>query len=143
MRGVNAFVIGQDTLGEVLAYHRFLAIDRFDTFLKYENKSKKLPVNATRLVTLEHEAHVLQSLQEFLRRCMSHYETTIEEDKRLLASLTLTFNQRNMVVLRMKEKQVSQYNIQDPARSYGFAGANARNATNAHLRKNHFNQQKL
>ena len=63
-------------------------------------------------LSIRNEVEVLSELKRTAEKCMSAFQTTIEEDEILLKDPKLTFNQRNCVIVRRGEKQVYRYYIE-------------------------------
>ena len=61
--------------------------------------------------SIANECAALILLKNTCENMLSKYETTLEEDKRILEEQALTYNEKNCIVLRMGEKEVLHYYI--------------------------------
>lgn len=95
-----------DMTKQMLSYLRFAAANdrelsalRGPSFRVYEIA----PISA------DNEKRALVKLYQCAQDAMSKFKTTVEEDEALLRGSTLTFNQRNCVIMRQGEKQVLEH----------------------------------
>jgi len=102
-----------------LSYLRFLAYDG-DLSLFRDNESLWELKNGKRVmhgrgivpISLENERTVFAMLLELIKLAMTNYTCPPSDDYKLLQDPKLTFNQRNIVLIRLEEKETLSYWMQ-------------------------------
>ena len=97
---------------DAFAFTRFACADATELLLITDlHQPMHFKVEDLEPLSLRNETHVLQLLQFTAQGILAKFDTSIDEDTALLKDPTLTFNQRNCVVVRRGEKQVLQHYI--------------------------------
>eukprot|EP00475_Leptophrys_vorax_P032893 TRINITY_DN5128_c0_g1_i1.p1 TRINITY_DN5128_c0_g1~~TRINITY_DN5128_c0_g1_i1.p1 ORF type:complete len:614 (-),score=186.52 TRINITY_DN5128_c0_g1_i1:64-1905(-) len=63
-------------------------------------------------VSVNNEICMLREVQDAALRCLGGFDTTLEEDERILKEEKLTFNIRNAILMRRGEKQVCHFFVE-------------------------------
>jgi len=100
----------EDVTKECFSVLRFIQA-RGSELILLNSESSGFDVKKIEPISLHNELRVLETLHEEASILIKEFPTTIEEDNRLLQNKDLSFNMRNIILMRRGEKEVLQYYI--------------------------------
>lgn len=97
----------EDVVKECFSFLRF--VHAKDSELMLLSSNDKFDIKKIEPISIRNEMECIQDLAIAAQTSLSQFDSTIEDDNRLLADPTLSSNIRNAVLMRRGEKQVLHY----------------------------------